>query len=70
MEDNYRGPEDIEQLVEEAREFLRKARPSLNFSMAKHFASFPSNKPEPTSVPYSLPPYVRRNLELLAPESD
>lgn len=68
MNDNYRSPEDIEKQVEEGRELLRKARPEV-IRIARHFASFPSNKPEPTRVPYSPPLYLRRNLELLAPES-
>lgn len=67
MDDNYRSVEDVEKLVEQGRELLRKRRASFNLSIAIHFASFPSQEQEPTFPPYSLPWYVRNNLESLVP---
>jgi len=68
MEDKL-NPKDIEQLVEEGRRLLRKAKPSLDLKTAIHFASFPTYSAEPVSIPYALPWYVRRNLQSLTQES-
>jgi hypothetical protein len=68
MEDNYSSPESIEQLVKEGRYLLTKRRSSLSLSTEIHFASFPTDRVEPTNTPYILPWYVRRNIEALAPK--
>ena len=55
--------EEFEKLVEEGRQLLMHAHSGLEFHMQRHFASFPSQPSEPHSHPYSLPWYIRINLE-------